>query len=253
MPYLTPYEATFGGTNGIRAELCIESVLGAEQKQLCTCCGARTTLRGPLGVAQPRHIGHGGARLRLEIAEENAVGTSRAKMALMVRRAVAFVTLALVAACSSEEQLNPQPLPPEDRGGASSPTPGPGGVADGESFSGNCNSSKLPVEGEACDATKDTTCSWAVTCPTGLVLPYEVTCTNGAWQVTNGCPEEGKTDARGCPARQPENGTTCSLSPNTFQCGYVLECTGYRKSALAQCSGNATSGTWSTSPLGTCD
>lgn len=179
-------------------------------------------------------------------------------MAAMLRRVVALVTLALIAACSSEtseEALNPQPLPPEnDRGGGQSPSPTPGQVSDPESFTGNCSSDNLPVEGGACDSSKDTTCSWAVTCPTGLVLPFEVTCTNNTWQVTNGCPAEGQTDERGCPARQPENGTSCSLAPNNFQCGYVLECDGYRKSAVAQCSGGGGSaGTWSTTPLGTCE
>lgn len=188
------------------------------------------------------------------MAAKKRVGTSRAMMAVMSRRVVALVTVALVA-CSSEEQLNPQPLPPEDRGGESSPSPVPGQVGVGGSFSGNCNSENLPVEGGACDASKDTTCSWAVTCKTGLVLPFELTCTNGAWQVTNGCPDEGQTDERGCPARQPENGTSCSLAPNNFQCGYVLECTGYRKSAVAQCSNNGTGSgtTWTTTPLGSCD
>lgn len=174
----------------------------------------------------------------------------------MSRRAVVLITLALVAACSSEEQLNPQPLPPADRGGGTtSPNQPPGAVTGDESFGGNCNSAKLPVEGEACDAAKDTTCSWAVTCKSGLVLPFELTCTNGKWEVTNGCPEEGKTDARGCPASQPENGASCTLAPNNSQCGYVLECTSYRKTALAQCTndGSGSGSTWRTTPLGTCD
>ena len=67
----------------------------------------------------------------------------------------------------------------------------------------------------------------------------------------------GQTDARGCPARQPENGTPCTVNQSTGfqQCGYVLECTAYRKSAVAQCFNNGTNGgtTWNTTPLGTCD
>ena len=171
--------------------------------------------------------------------------------------ALLFVTVALVAACSSEEQLNPQPLPPEEEN-ARNPGPGGGAAADGSNF-GACNGTccSKPAEGSACDTTADTTCSWAVTCPTGLVLPYELTCTNGVWQLTNGCPEEGKTDTRGCPARQPENGTACQLQANNFSCGYVLECTGYRKSALAQCFNNGSNpngaNTWQTTPIGTCD
>jgi hypothetical protein len=151
---------------------------------------------------------------------------------MRIRSAALLFTVALVAACSSEEQLNPQPLPPEDQEGArQGPTPG-GGSGDSASL-GACNGTccDKPAEGSACDASADTTCSWAVTCPTGLVLPYEIACTNGVWQLTNGCPDEGQTDTRGCPARQPENGTVCQRVANNGQCGYVLECTGYRKSA----------------------
>lgn len=177
---------------------------------------------------------------------------------MRIRRAAVLFTLALVAACASEENLNPQPLPPEDQEGARSPTPG-GASSDGSlsNCSGTC-CTKPPV-GSSCVSGDDTTCSWAVTCPTGLVIPYQLTCTNGAWQVTNGCPDEGQTDSRGCPARQPENGTACTVNQSSGfqQCGYVLECTGYRKSAVASCFNNGTSGssgtTWNTTPLGTCD
>lgn len=172
------------------------------------------------------------------------------------RRAAVLIALALVAAaCSSEEQLNPQPLPPEDESPRSPPAGGSQSDGNLGACSGTCCAK--PAEGSACDANADTTCSWAVSCPTGLVIPYEITCTNGVWQLTNGCPAEGTTDSRGCPARQPENGTTCAVNLNVSQCGYVLECTSYRKSAIAQCFDNGTSGTgertWSTTPLGTCD
>lgn len=174
---------------------------------------------------------------------------------MRMRRAAVFLSLALAAACSTEsssEPLNPQPLPPE-QGGEAARAPGSsssGGSNDGASLgtcSGTCCSK--PAEGSPCDGAADTSCTWAVTCASGLVLPYQLTCTDGVWKLTNGCPEEGKTDSRGCPARQPESGTDCALDPNTFQCGYVLECTGYRKSALATCSQNK----WQTTPLGTCD
>jgi hypothetical protein len=177
---------------------------------------------------------------------------------MRIRRAAVLFTLALVAACSSEENLNPQPLPPEDQEGARSPTPG-GAASDGSNL-GSCSGTccTKPAEGSACQTGDDTTCSWAVTCPNGgLVIPYELTCTNGAWQLTNGCPAEGQTDSRGCPASQPQNGTACTVTQSSSQCGYVLECTGYRKSAVAQCfnNGTTTNGgtTWSTIPLGTCD
>jgi hypothetical protein len=176
-------------------------------------------------------------------------------------RAAVLLTLALAAACSSacssEESLNPQPLPPEDQEGTRSPTPG--GAAGDSANLGACNGTccSKPAEGSACDSVADTTCSWAVTCPTGLVIPYEVTCTNGVWQQTNGCPAEGTTDERGCPAKQPENGTTCQVTQTSSQCGYVLECTGYRKSAIAQCFNNGSNAngqpTWQTTPLGVCD
>ena len=175
---------------------------------------------------------------------------------MRIRRAALLFVVAVVAACSSEENLNPQPLPPEDQEGTRNPgPPGAGDSANLGSCSGTCCSK--PAEGSACDSTADTTCSWAVTCPTGLVLPYELTCTNGVWQLTNGCPAEGQTDSRGCPARQPENGASCELgtSSGSGQCGYVLECTGYRKSALANCfrTGTSSGATWQTTPLGTCD
>lgn len=161
-------------------------------------------------------------------------------------RRFAFLPLVVViAACSTEEQLNPQPLPPQDEGNGRSPSAG--GAADSSLCNGTC--CQRPAEGSTCDSSEDTTCSWAVTCPSGLVLPYEVTCMNGTWQLTNGCPKDGETDARGCPAKQPENGSGCALTGSTSQCGYVLQCTNYRKSALATCSGNA----WQTTPLGGCD
>jgi hypothetical protein len=167
----------------------------------------------------------------------------------IMRRAVLPGIFLVVAACSSQssdEQLNPQPLPPQDeKGGANGPSAGSGAAT--PTCTGTC--CNKPAEGSACDANADTTCSWAVTCPTGLVLPYEVTCENGTWKVTNACPAEGQVDARGCPAREPENQTPCSLASNTSQCGYVLECTGYRKSALVTCTG----GTWQATPLASCD
>lgn len=174
---------------------------------------------------------------------------------MRTRRAAVVFTVLLVAACSSEESLNPQPLPPEEEGSRNAAPPGAAGDSSNlGSCSGTCCSK--PAEGTACNTTSDTTCTWAVTCPTGLVLPYEVTCTNGAWQVTNGCPAEGQTDDRGCPARQPEDGAPCSLTTGgAGSCGYVLECTGYRKSAIAQCfdDGTGSGTTWNTTPLGVCD
>jgi hypothetical protein len=192
---------------------------------------------------------------RPRIIDKSRIGTARARMAPMrIRRGAIFVTLALAAACSSEEQLSPQPLPPEDQENPRSPTPPPGGASDGNSL-GTCSGTccTKPAEGTACNSREDSLCSWAVTCPTGLVLPYEVTCTNGVWAVTNGCPEEGQTDTRGCPARQPENGTACSSATGFLQCGYVLECQGYRKSAQAVCANTTNGSTWTTTPLGACD
>jgi hypothetical protein len=171
-----------------------------------------------------------------------------------LRRAAAVFVVSLVAACSSEssdDNLNPQPLPPEDRGGTSTPSPPPnGGVSAGSSScTGTC--CQQPAVGSTCNSAEDSTCSWAVTCPQGLVIPYQITCSSGTWKLLAGCPNEGEVDSRGCPASQPANNTACTISPNNpqNQCGYVLECTGYRKSAIATCNGQA----WQTTALGVCD
>jgi hypothetical protein len=166
-----------------------------------------------------------------------------------MRRAALVAAIALVAACSSsEEQLNPQPLPPEDQGARD---PNQNGTAGASPSFGTCTGTccEKPAEGSACDANADTTCSWALTCPSGLVIPYEIKCDGGVWKLTNGCPAEGAVDARGCPAREPENGTPCSLTSGTTQCGYVLQCPAYRKSVLATCVNDA----WQATPLGPCD
>lgn len=185
-------------------------------------------------------------------------GTGRAIMPVMrMRRAAVLLSFALVAACSSESSddgLNPQPLPPEEEG-ARAPNAGTGTTGDSSEFGpGTCSSDKLPTEGSPCEPTADTTCSWAVTCPTGLVIPYEVTCTDGVWKLTNGCPAGGESDSRGCPASQPQDGAPCTQTATSSQCGYVLQCTGYRKSATAQCIRQSAAGaTWSTDALGACD
>lgn len=159
-------------------------------------------------------------------------------MLAVMRRLVAAAVLCAVAACaSSEDALNPQPLPPGDER-----SPVPGGSSGG--CSGSC--CDRPDAGTRCDGAVDDTCSWGETCPTGLVTLREMICTTGQWQVTSDCPAEGDSDARGCPARQPENGAPCSVS---IACGYVLPCAGYRKTASATCSGNV----WATTPLGVCD
>lgn len=145
-----------------------------------------------------------------------------------------WLVFVFVAACSS----SPEPLPSE-------PARAPGSAVG--SCTGTCCA--LPEPGTACDADAAQTCAWAVTCKTGLVASREVTCESGKWTSTSDCPEEGTKDARGCPASQPENGTDCESLLNGGPCGYVVQCTGYRKSATAQCSG----GKWQTTPLGACD
>lgn len=176
-----------------------------------------------------------------------------------MRRAVVFAVVGLAAACSnssSDDNLNPQPLPPQDeRSPAAGGSTSSGGSSGGSSL-GSCTGTccSKPAELSACDETTDTTCSWAVTCPSGLVLSYEIECTNGTWLLTNGCPAEGQTDSRGCPPSQPADGSACDRNTVTQSCGYVLECNGYRKSMLATCTvQSSSSSTWSSPPLGKCD
>jgi hypothetical protein len=182
---------------------------------------------------------------------------------MRIRRGAVPVILALAAAssssaCSSEEQLSPQPLPPQEENGSRTPTaPGTGDSSNLGTCSGTC--CNKPAEGTACSTVDDSSCSWAVVCPGGLVLAYQIECRSGVWTLTNGCPAEGQTDPRGCPASQPENGSSCTpqqaQSGGSNQCGYVLECDGYRKSAQAFCgtSANGVGTSWTTTPLGTCD
>lgn len=143
----------------------------------------------------------------------------------------------ILAACSSSSSASPDSAAAE---GARPP-------GDAGSCTGTCCA--LPEPGTSCDADAAETCAWAVTCATGLVISREVTCTSGKWASTSDCPDEGKNDARGCPARQPENGADCEPITNGAPCGYVLECPAYRKSATAVCSGRK----WQTTPLGACD
>jgi len=175
---------------------------------------------------------------------------------MALRRVIPFAIVGLVAACSNDESsLNPQPLPPQDErspnaGSSTGGSTSSGGSQNGSfgSCSGTC--CNKPAAGSACDTTADTTCSWAIECPSGLVLPYEITCTSGTWQLTNGCPAEGQVDARGCPGTQPVDGSACDPSTVTQQCGYVLPCNGYRKTMLATCGGD---NKWTSPPLGKCD
>lgn len=181
-----------------------------------------------------------------------------------LRHVIPFAIVGLVAACASEDSLNPQPLPPQDERSPNAGSSTGGSTSSGSSGStpgnfGSCSGTccNKPAAGTACDATADTTCSWAIECPTGLVLPYEITCTSGTWQLTNGCPAEGQVDERGCPASQPADGSACDPNVVTGQCGYVLPCNGYRKTMLATCttSGTSRSGDfkWNSPPLGKCD
>jgi hypothetical protein len=166
-----------------------------------------------------------------------------------MRRIASVIIVGALAFACADESLNPQPLPPESD---KSRSPTANGGASAAQCTGTC--CDKPAPGTSCEgADASDTCTWAVTCPTGLVLGYEVTCTSGTWQVTVDCPKDGETDARGCPSRQPDNDAPCDLTTSSngiqTQCGYVLQCTGYRKSALATCSANK----WQTTPLGTCD
>jgi hypothetical protein len=119
----------------------------------------------------------------------------------------------------------------------------------------------LPVPGTTCAGSVDagTTCTYAVTCPEGLVLSRSTTCESGTWQAVNDCPAPGGADLRGCPASQPTNGTPCALDGGSNgACGYSKtcdakscdgsDCVSVHSSAQANCI----NGVWQTTPIGPC-
>lgn len=116
----------------------------------------------------------------------------------------------------------------------------------------------LPLPGAACDADAGSTCTYAVTCPEGLVLSRVVGCQSNVWASLNDCPQAGGSDARGCPAAQPLPGTPCSLDAGVFSCSYTKkcmqqicdgsDCATVRSSAAASC----VQGVWQTMTLGPC-
>src|SRR5690606_33352195 len=118
-----------------------DPVLLAERETSCEPAPWHNPLAHPSCAATPEP----------RIAREKPCGTPRARGNRMrKRRAAVVLVLACVAACSTEssdDALNPQPLPPEEEG-----TRAPNaGAAVGDSCQGTC--CEKPAEGSACDVT----------------------------------------------------------------------------------------------------
>lgn len=157
---------------------------------------------------------------------------------------VLMLTAALVAACASKSSTPAaDTLPPRPDAGL-------------------CTTSccELPTPNSACMLEAGAMCSYAATCPEGLVISRTTTCTSGVWMVTNDCPQPGGVDPTGCPSAQPTPNTPCALDAGfgPAQCSYGKSCAAtvcdgsdcqhVQASATATC----VMGMWKTTPLGPC-
>jgi hypothetical protein len=139
-----------------------------------------------------------------------------------------------------------------------------------------CCKDPRPASGGAC-ATSDEglVCETSTACAGGLLLPWSLTCTAGAWTKKGGtCDVGGGVADNGCPTSQPTPGSTCTLPEGTW-CQYALSCPPKDCDAGAPVDassgdGSASGGTgcapvagkvgpafcrsghWETTPLGSC-
>ena len=104
-------------------------------------------------------------------------------------------------------------------------------------------------------------CTYAKTCPEGLVVNRSTLCSGGMWQATNDCPAIGGFDDQGCPSAQPMTGAACSPGDGGgFQtCLYTKTCAATSCDDAGICShtfetaqANCVNGKWMTTALGPC-
>jgi hypothetical protein len=157
--------------------------------------------------------------------------------------AAAIAPLVLIVACSTGgTTTSGQPAPPVDSG---------------PNCRGRC--CEKPEPGTFCDATDagPTTCTWAVTCPGGLVIGRTTKCENGSFVSVVDCPLPGQADANGCPAEPPAPNSPCVVLKQGVQCGYSVACAPVcdgsacvpaRRSTTATC----VQGAWQTQALPPC-
>ena len=156
-----------------------------------------------------------------------------------------MLTCAVAFACSSKSS----------DGGAVDTTPRPD---TGACIQACC---ELPAPNTSCASFEaGTTCSYATTCPEGLVVSRSTACQSGNWKLVSDCPAPGGVDDQGCPSAQPAPKTPCGpFDGGSFPtCGYSKTCAAkvcdgsvcqqIIESATATC----VNGMWQTTPLGPC-